>query len=122
VRVNRVAYREYTKNPELSEGAFRDALGKEVFGNGATEQKVGDLLFLQGCWFDGAEWFTPALFLRPSELKIRAEREKWPEEKMQSQLARIERLRELAKRYGDSKLAAEREMARIASLIVRKWE
>jgi hypothetical protein len=122
VRVNRVAYREYTKNPGLSEGTFREALGKEIFRGRACKRNVGDLLFLQDCWFDGADWFTPALFLRPTELKRRAEREQWSSEKMQSYLARVERLREVAKRYGNSELPPEREMARIASLIVRKWD
>ena len=80
------------------------------------------MLFLQDCWFNGADWFTPALFLRPSELKRRAEREKWSTEKMQGYLTRVERLRDIAKQYGGSKLASEHEMARIAALIVRKWD
>jgi hypothetical protein len=32
VRVNRIAYREYTKNPGLSEERFREALGQGLFG------------------------------------------------------------------------------------------
>ena len=122
VRVNRVAYREYTKNPSLSEGAFREVLGKEIFSWRVSERNVGDLLFLQECWFDGADWFTPALFLRPADLKRRAEREQWSGEKMRSYLTRVERLREIAKQYGGSELSPEREMARIAALVVRKWD
>ena len=37
-------------------------------------------------------------------------------------LTRVEHLRELAKHYGTSESAAEHEMARIASLIVSKWD
>src|SRR2546427_1828575 len=79
---------DYTKNPGLSEGVFRKALGKEIFGERANERQVNDLLFLQECWFNGADWFTPALFLRPMELKRCAEREKWSGEKIQSYLVR----------------------------------
>ncbi len=122
VRVNRIAYREYTSDPGLSEAAFRIALGREIFGEQASERQVNDLLFLQDAWFNGADWFAPALFLRPMELKRRAQREKWSGEKLQSYLDRVERLREIAKRYGSSGLPAEREMARIAALVVRKWE
>ena len=122
VRVNRIAYREYTQNPGLSDGGFREALGREIFGERASQGNLGDLLFLQDCWFNGADWFTPALFLRPAELKRRAEREGWSSDKMQSYLARVERLRDIARQYTSSGLAAEREMARIASLIVRKWD
>jgi len=97
-------------------------LGTEIFNDRATEKKVADLLFLQDCWFNGAEWFAPALFLRPTELKRRAELEKWPEQKLHSYQARVERLRSIAKQYDISEIASEREMARIASLIVGKWD
>jgi len=122
IRVNRIAYREYTANPGLSEDAFRAALGKEIFGARAGGQNIGDLLFLQDCWFNGAEWFTPALFLRPAEFKRRAQREKWSTEKMQSHLGRVERLRAIAKRYEASTQSSAREMARIATLVVSKWD
>lgn len=122
VRVNRVAYREYTKNPALTDKAFRDVIGKEFFGDRADEQKITDLLFLQDCWFSGADWFTPALFLRPTELKRRAVAEKWPADKLESYLNRVDRLRGYADLHGKSLQSSEREMARIAALIVRKWD
>src|SRR5438309_1848841 len=93
VRVNRTAYREYTSNPGLSEAGWRQALGRDIFGEQANQRNVSDLLFLQDCWFNGADWFTPALFLRPMDLKRRAETEKWSAQKMQSYLTRVERLR-----------------------------
>src|SRR4030095_7009229 len=96
--------------------------GNEIFGQRANERNVGALLYVQDSWFNGADWFTPALFLRPGELKRRAEREQWSGEKMQGYLNRVERLREIAKQYGSSDLAAEKEMARIAALVVRKWD
>jgi hypothetical protein len=121
-RVNRTAYREYTRDPDSSERAFRETLGRELFGDRANEQNVSDLLFLQDCWFNGAEWFAPSPLLRPIELKRRAEREKWPVEKMQAYLTRVERLREIAKHYGTSTQPAERQLARIAELIAAKWD
>jgi len=121
-RVNRIAYREYTRNPDWSDRAFRQALGREIFGDSANEQNIGDLLFLQDCWFNGAEWFAPSPLLRPTELKRRAEREKWPAEKMQGYLSRVERVREIAKRYEASAHPAERQVAHIAALIAGKWD
>ena len=122
VRVNRIAYREYTQNPNLSEEAYLKTLSKEIFGERANEQNLSDLRFLHDCWFNGAEWFAPALFLRPAELKRRAESEKWPAEKMQTYRHQVEKLRALAERYGKSDSVAEREMGRIATVIVRKWD
>jgi hypothetical protein len=87
-----------------------------------NERNVGDLLFLQACGFEGADWFAPALFLRPTELKRRAGREKWSDERIQSYLTRVERLREMAQHHSSSDLPSERELSRLASLIVRKWD
>jgi hypothetical protein len=122
VRVNRIAYREYTRDPGLSDPAFRDIVGKELFGALTSEQKVNDLLFVQECWFSGADWFTPGLFHRPTQVAARAEREKWPAERTQSYSTRVERLGQMAKRYDASDQPAEREMKRIAALIVGKWD
>src|SRR5689334_71880 len=76
VRVNRIAYREYTRDPGLSDAAFRATLGKELSGARSSEQKVDDLLFVQECWFSDANWFTPGVFHNPVDLPVRAQREK----------------------------------------------
>lgn len=122
VRVNRIAYREFTRDPDLSERTFRQRLGSELFGERSNEQKVGDLLFLQDCWFDGADWFVPGLLLRPAELKRRAERERWPAEKMQRYLARVQRLHGMAKDYDASNPPSARELGRIAGIVASKWD
>ena len=49
MRVNRIAYREFSDNPDLSFERFKEKLGQEVFGNAATSQLVDDLLELQRC-------------------------------------------------------------------------
>jgi hypothetical protein len=45
VRVNRIAYREYTGNPGLSEETFRSALGKGIFGEQASDFDGNGLRF-----------------------------------------------------------------------------
>jgi hypothetical protein len=47
VRVNRIAYREYTRDPALDEREFRRRLGVDIFGANATAQASDDLLFLR---------------------------------------------------------------------------
>jgi len=121
VRVNRIAYREYTDNPNINDSDFRARLGNKVFSERSSEQNVGDLLFLQDCWFNGADWFSPAPLLRPAELKRRAEIEQWPPEKLRSRVTRVERLRAIAKRYEGSANRGERELSRISSWIVSNW-
>jgi hypothetical protein len=121
-RVSRIAFREYTRDPSLSDSALEGAVGKELLGDTAKKESIDDLLFVRGCWFNEAEWFAPALLLRPDELRQRAAREKWPAERLRDYMARIERLRGIAGRYARSSNANEREMARIAGLIAGKWD
>jgi hypothetical protein len=103
VRVNRIAYREYTTNPELSDDEFRVALGRQIFGGDeANRQSTDDLLFLQDCWFSGADWFTPTLLLRPADLKRQAERENWPAERLAAYRNRVSHLRDIATRHAGS--------------------
>ncbi|HEY0548386.1 MAG TPA: hypothetical protein VGF13_02225, partial [Verrucomicrobiae bacterium] len=122
VRVNRIAYREYTSDPGLTDAAFHAALGMKIFATRTSEQKVNDLLFVQECWFSGADWFTPGIFHRPADLPARAQREKWPAEKTQGYVTRVERLRQIGKTYQSAKETNEQEMARIAHHIVSIWD
>src|ERR1043166_8459733 len=65
IRVNRIAYREYTANPQLSHDGFEEQLGRAVFGPNAPRQNVGDLLGLQEIWFAEGEWLAPGPYLAP---------------------------------------------------------
>jgi hypothetical protein len=120
IRVNRLAYREYTANPELTDEAFRSAVETQFFpeAQGQANERVDDLLYLQASWFEGAEWFKPNPLLHPAELIEKAKRESWPPEKLSNYKARIERLRSIANRYEASTGATEREMARIVRAVV----
>jgi hypothetical protein len=122
IRVNRIAYREYTHNPELSDADFREHLGRDVFGANAGAQNVRDLLELQECWFAEAEWLAPGSYVAPQRMKERAAREKWPAERLNGYRQRVEGLRRLANRYANSTNTAEREMRRIAQTLVQKWD
>ncbi len=60
-RINRIAYREYTANPDLPENVFKARLGRELFGEQSSEQNIADVLYLLDCWFKEAAWFSPPL-------------------------------------------------------------
>jgi hypothetical protein len=83
---------------------------------------VDDLLFLQATYVLEADWMRPSPMLAPKQLQERAAREQWPPERLAGYRGRLPRLRQIAERYTAAENAAEREMARIAALIVRKWD
>src|SRR6185436_3457341 len=122
VRVNRIAYREWTHRPALPDQMFQEILGRALFGTDASSEKIQDVLFVEECWFNEADWFTAPWLHRPADLKRRAARESWPAVKTEKYAMQVEKLRAVAKRYENSSNAAERELHHIASWIVRNWE
>jgi hypothetical protein len=72
-RVVRIAYREYARDPALSDAAFRDVLGRELFGAASTAQAVDDALFLQELFAEDRTWCQAAPIVSPERMK--AERE-----------------------------------------------
>jgi len=121
MRVNRIAYREYARDPGLTDEAFRHRLGAELFAAKANATNTADVLYLQESFFFEADWFRPSPLLEPQRLKERAAREKWPAERLAGYTGRVERLRVLAERYRTSGVEAEKEMSRIARHIVDGW-
>jgi len=122
VCVNRIAYREWTRQPSLTDDAFREILGRELFGAKSDTQRIQDVLFVQDCWFSEADWFKSPRLHRPAELKRQAEREKWPAERMQFYLDRLKSLREIVQRYGSSKGSTERQLHDVSAWIIRQWD
>jgi hypothetical protein len=122
VRVNRIAYRAWTQQPLLDDSAFHKILGRELLGANADVQEIQDVLFVQDCWFNEADWFKSPRLHRPAELKRQAEREKWPAARMQLYLDKVKRLREIARRYGNSKDSTSLQLHNVAAWIVREWD
>jgi len=105
VRVNRIAYREFSRNPELSEADFKKVLAKELLND---PNAVDDLLFLQESWVLDRSWFSASPLTRPQTLT---------EEQKQRYRERVERLREIERRYRNT----EPKLHQIAECIVKKW-
>jgi hypothetical protein len=113
VRVNRIAFREYSRNPDLSDGEFRKVLGKTLFGSEKSEA-VDDALFLNRCCFDGANWFIPPPLLAGAAAAKPEQVEKGRE--------KLSRLREISARYASATNPTERELHEIATWITKRWE
>ena len=55
MRVNRIAYREFSRNPDLPFERYKEILGREVFGAASTPQSVDDLADAPGGLRHGAD-------------------------------------------------------------------
>jgi len=115
IRINRIAYAEYSRNPDLSDKEFRRIVGRALF-NEENPQALDDALFVRDCCFQEAEWFrAPPLLAGLKNRKI-------PEGKLAQLEERVERLRAIASRYQTSTNSSERQLHKIALWIAQQWE
>ena len=68
IRVNRIAYREFTRDPKLTYADFQLRLGKEIFGSLADAVSTDDLLYLQESFFADRSWFSASPLVSPNLL------------------------------------------------------
>jgi hypothetical protein len=119
-RVNRIAYREYTRNPDLSDAAFRDALGKQLFGSFSTNEAVEDALFLQRIFAVERTWSHPAPIVNPERMKALAAAGRLSPRKRAEYRATLSNLREIESRYR-GKGSPFADMHRAAKWATDQW-
>jgi hypothetical protein len=98
-RVNRVAYREYARDPDLSDADFRAALGKELFGAAATAEAVDDALALQRLLVTGRTWWQAAPIANPDRVRTMKAAGQLSAERLGEYRRALGRLREIERRY-----------------------
>jgi hypothetical protein len=60
MRVQRIAYREFSRNPDLPFARYKEILGRAIFGAGSTPQAVEDLLTVQAAFARERTWCQPS--------------------------------------------------------------
>ncbi len=119
-RVNRVAFREYTRNPDLTEADFRAALGKELFGERATDQAVDDALFLQKLFAAGRLWVQPAPVVSPNRVRTMSAAGQFSQRQRAECREALQRVRAIESRSRDGGEAFA-ELHRIAKWVTDQW-
>jgi hypothetical protein len=121
MRVSRFAYREFSRQPELSMEAFRGALGKHLYGSDATPQAIEDALALTSAFNLDRTWSLPPALTSPGLLRARREQGKVSGERLAVYRDRLSQVSQIAVHYRTSRQPAMREMVRIAQWIVDRW-
>ena len=120
-RVQRLAVREFSRDPNLPFATFEQRMKDTFFPDDATLQGVEDLLALQRIWTFESDWYWSSPLLDPAFFRQRAKHLNWPAEKLAVYQRHFERLVEIANYHGSSPVQAEREMARCAQEIITSW-
>jgi hypothetical protein len=124
IRLNRLAYREFTRNPDLDDSTFKQIARKELFGAAAKPEAVEDLFYLVNTVLADRQssFFFASPIVIPPRLEAKAKAENWPPSRIAEYQAKVALLRQLASRYATSTDPTECEMRRIAAFIVQQWD
>jgi hypothetical protein len=122
IRVNRIAYREFCRNPDLKFDKFKEMLGQEVFGSAASPQLVEDLLEIQAVFATERTWCQPSPLVNPDRVRaMQAQRSLTPAKQAEYGAA-VANVRAIADRHREAQTAGERQLARIAQWVLSQWE
>ena len=119
MRVNRIAYREFTCNSDLSMEEFKTRLGREVFGDRSTSTSVDDLLALQAIFFTDRTWCMGAPLAMPERIDMQYRQ--LPPEKRRHYARQLESAEQIEKKYRDARGNGELQMHDITKWLVDQW-
>ena len=122
VRVNRLAYREFSANPDLPFEAFKKTLATELLGPEATVADADDLLAVQRAFFSYRSWCQPSIIVSPETLAARKAAGALPPEQVNDVHDALARLRGVEQRHRGADSAGPKELHQIARWVLRQWE
>jgi hypothetical protein len=121
MRVNRIAYREFSHKPDLTFERYKEILGRELFGAFSTDQAVDDLLTLQGVFATERTWCQPSPTVSPERVRAMKAQGKLTPQKSAEYRTALERLRAIERRHREPKSDGEKELRRIAVWVLNRW-
>jgi hypothetical protein len=121
MRMDRLAYREFSRTPDLPFAQFRLTLSREVFQGKATEVLLDDLLLLDESFFLDRTWDSTSAIASPAYLKSRIELGHLGPERLAEYRDRLRQIAGIAQHYAGGGDPATEEMARVAQWITKQW-
>ena len=121
MRFDRLAYREFSRNPDLPMQQFRDVVSRELFAGSATPALLDDLFFVDESFFLDRTWDSSSAVSEPEYVKGLVELGRLGPAKLADYRDRRRRIAEIAARYTSAQDAPTRELAQIAGWITTHW-
>jgi hypothetical protein len=122
VRVNRIAFREFSQNPALTAEEFRNRLGKEVFGGEDTDPAwIDDLLRLNRTFLEGRTWCQPAPLASPERVRADLAAGRATPAALAAHRATLDEIKTMTARHANSSHPARREIHRIGQWLLDQW-
>ena len=121
VRVNRIAYREFSRQPDLPMEEFKRRLGNTIFGQQAEPQAVKDLLQLQRFLAHSRTWCQASPLVDPERVRALKERRELKPERAADLRTALEKIRGISERHRAATNSGTRELHRTAQWVLDQW-
>ena len=121
MRVNRIAYREFSRNPDLPFERYKEILGREVFGEASTPQLVDDLLTLQAVFATERTWCQPSPLVCPERVRAMKNNGELTAAKRDGYRKTLGQLRAIERRHREPRSEGEKELHRISRWVLDRW-
>jgi hypothetical protein len=121
VRVQRIAYHAFSRNPDLSFARYQETLGREVFGTASTPQAVEDLLALQAAFARERTWCQPSPLVCPERVRAMKTLGTLTPQKRAEYRGALDQLRNIEERHRKPKSEGEMELHRIVRWVLDQW-
>ena len=121
MRMDRLAYREFSQHPDLSMQDFERTLSQEIFNNSASDELLADLLFVDESFFLDRTWDSTAAIASPEYVLERVEQGQLGPAKLRDYQERRQRIAQIAAKYEHASDAPTRELGQISRWITTEW-
>lgn len=121
LRLDRLAYREFSRDPDCSTEQFRAAVSSELFASRANAEVLDDLFFVEESFFLDRTWDSVAAIASPDYVKGRIELGELGPGRLREYRDRLKRIAEIARRYTTASDPGAKELAQTAEWIVTQW-
>jgi len=122
LRLDRLAYREFSRDPDRTMAEFRVTVSSELFAGQATEEILDDLFFLEESFALDRVWDMQAVIPSPEYVKGRIELGEVGPERISEYRDRLKRIASIAQRYVTAANPSTRELGQTAEWIVTQWK
>ena len=121
MRVNRIAYREFSGNPDLPFEHFKGRLGREIFGDASMPQLVDDLLELQVIFAMERTWCQPSPVVCPERVQAMKAQGRLTPEKQDHYSTALRKLADIHQRHKDAAGEGQRQLREITGWVLGQW-
>jgi hypothetical protein len=122
MRINRIPYREFSRNPDLPYERYKAVLGRELFGEASSPQPVNDLLTLQAVFATERTWCQPSPLVSQERVRAMKERGDLSPRKRGEYREALDQLRAVEGRHREPRSEGERELHRISRWLLDRWQ